>query len=187
MSKGIVGTIVAALLCAGLLTPVGALANDCSYWRAQIRQVARQSDGGNSRQQQAQQRQRNYLESQLAKCSGTTPGPIAVASGRTNGNSTYTPINPVRSTNPDAELQQLIGHCNRWIYTYNHNPSFENQSVRDTACRAATNREALLKNPTHSSQIKIKRGIKECIKPNNVVDDDVKACMQGTKEPSWKK
>ncbi len=91
-----------------------------------------------------------------------------------------------RSDIQNAELQALIATCNRWIGISKNNPTFENQSTRDTACRTATNKEELLKSPKEISEIKIKRSIKECIKPNNVIDHDVKACMQGLKEPNWK-
>jgi hypothetical protein len=29
------------------------------------------------------------------------------------------------------------------------------------------------------------RSLKECVKPNNKIDEDVKLCMQGLKEPEW--
>jgi hypothetical protein len=95
------------------------------------------------------------------------------------------PVNYLKSDSADAELQQLIATCNRWIGIYNDSPTFENRSTMDTVCRTATNKEALLKNPKQTSEIKIKRSIKDCIKPNNVIDKDVKECMQGLKEPDW--
>lgn len=96
-------------------------------------------------------------------------------------------MNYLRSDSKDAELQQLIATCNRWIDISNNSPTFENQSTRDTACRTAANKEALLKNPKQTSEIKIKRSIKDCIKPNNIIDKDVKECMQELKEPDWNK
>jgi hypothetical protein len=29
------------------------------------------------------------------------------------------------------------------------------------------------------------RTVKDCIKPNNVIEKDVKLCVQGLKEPTW--
>jgi hypothetical protein len=166
-----------------IATPGFALANDCTYWQHQINSVGR--SGGNSAQQQYWQRQRSYLQGQLAKCQGTTPGPISVARGQPSNSTNYTPMNYLKSDIQDAELQQLIATCNRWIGINSSSPTFENQSTRDTACRTATNKEALLKNPKAISEIKIKRSIKDCIKPNNIIDRDVKECMQGLKEPTW--
>jgi hypothetical protein len=167
----------------GMLMPSLANANDCRYWQHQINSVGR--SGGNSAQQQYWQRQRSYLQGQLAKCQGTTPGPISVARGQPSNSTNYTPMNYLKSDIQDAELQQLIATCNRWIGINSSSPTFENQSTRDTACRTATNKEALLKNPKAISEIKIKRSIKDCIKPNNIIDRDVKECMQGLKEPTW--
>ena len=177
--------IVAALLVM-FITPTLATANNCVYWKRQINKVSSWSkNGGNARQQQDWQRQQSYLQSQLDKCQGTTPGPISVARGQAPSHSpNYTPATRLHSTNKDAELQQLIATCNRWIDIANSSNTFENQSIKDTACRAAHNKEAQFNNPT-TSEIKIKRSIKECIKPNNVVDSEVKECMQGLKEPTW--
>lgn len=192
MHKGtIIGTdtlkqiLIAAMLCS-LFTPMSVMANDCRYWQLQINKVKRWSnqDGAD------RDRQLRYLQDQMAKCSGTSQGSISVASGQKSyapaDTTDYTSISPMYSDTSDSELQQLIASCNRWINIQSNTPSMINQSTRDTACRAATNREALLKNPTKNSEINIKRSIKDCIKPNNVVDNDVKACMQGTKEPAWK-
>lgn len=191
MNKGTIGTdalkkILIGIMLFGLFAPVSVMANDCRYWQHQINKVNRWSnrDGGD------RERQLRYLQDQMAKCSGTSEGSISVARGQDNyapaDTTNYTSVNPMYSDTNDSELQQLIASCNRWIDIQSSNPSSINQSTRDTACRAATNREALLKNPKQNSEIKIKRSIKDCIKPNNVVDADVKACMQGTKEPSWK-
>ncbi|HEY0894642.1 MAG TPA: hypothetical protein VGE32_16390 [Cellvibrio sp.] len=177
-----------AILFISAVMPSLATANDCTYWQQQINKVSRWSNtGDNAAQQQRWQRQQNYLQEQLAKCQGTTPGPISVARGQQSNNASYAPLNYLKSDSADAELQQLIATCNRWIDIYNNSPTFENQSTRDTACRTATNKEALLKNPKQAAEIKIKRSVKDCIKPNNVIDHEVKACMQGLKEPDWNK
>lgn len=178
--------VIIAILFIGVVTPPVTTANDCTYWKQQINQVGRWSNnGGNADQQRRLQRQQSYLQSQLAKCQGTTPGPISVARGQPSNATSHTSMSYLRSDNKDEELQQLIATCNRWIGISNNSPTFENQSTRDTACRTATNKEALLKNPKQTSEIKIKRSIKDCIKPNNVIDHEVKACMQGLKEPDW--
>lgn len=180
--------VIIAILFIGVVTPSVAIANDCTYWQQQINKVSRWSNkGGNADQQRRWQKQKSYLQSQLAKCQGTTPGPISVARGQPGNTTSYTPINYLSSDNKDAELQQLIATCNRWIGISNSSPTFENQSTRDSACRTATNKEALLKNPKQTSEIKIKRSTKDCIKPNNIIDKDVKECMQGLKEPDWNK
>lgn len=31
----------------------------------------------------------------------------------------------------------------------------------------------------------VRRAMKECIKPNNVIDDDVKECIEGTRLKEW--
>lgn len=178
--------ILTAFALSIIVIPQTTLANDCAYWQKQINKVNHWSrNGGNANQQKNWQRQQQYLQNQLAKCNGTTSGPISVTKGQASNSNNYAYSVHITSNINDSELQQLITSCNRWIDIYNSNPNFENQSTKDTACRTATNKELQLKNPKKTSEINIKRNIKECIKPNNVVDTDVKECMQGLKEPTW--
>lgn len=178
--------IIIALALTLMVIPNPAVANDCFYWQQQINKVNSWSrNGGNTKQQKDWQRQQQYLQNQLAKCNGTTAGPISITKGQTSDNNNASAAVHLSSNINDSELQQLIASCNRWVDIYNSNPTFENQSTKDTVCRTATNKESQLKNPKQTSEINIKRSIKECIKPNNVVDKDVKECMQGLKEPIW--
>ncbi|MEN0039278.1 MAG: hypothetical protein AAGC78_19525 [Cellvibrio sp.] len=177
---------LAALALSLIAIPHESIANDCTYWQKQINKVNSWSrNGGNANQQKDWQRQQQYLQNQLAKCNGTTSGPISIAKGQASNSNNYVSAVRITSNINDSELQQLIANCNRWVDIYNSNPTFENQSTKDTVCRTATNKESQLKNPKQTSEINIKRSIKECIKPNNVVDKDVKECMQGLKEPTW--
>ena len=35
------------------------------------------------------------------------------------------------------------------------------------------------------TRMRVTRSVKECIKPNNVMDDDVQRCVNGTLEKTW--
>jgi hypothetical protein len=184
MEEGKLKKTVIAVLTLGLVIPNIACANDCRYWRKQISKVQGWKTD-NASQRQANERQVRYLESQLDKCQGTTSGPISVINGQPSNNNYAGNALYISSSIQDPELQQLIDTCNRWVRVYNNSPSADNLSIKDTACRAATNKEIQLKSPSQAPALKIKRSAKDCMKPNNVIDDDVKACMQGVKEPTW--
>jgi len=184
MEKGKLKEIIIAVFMLGLVIPNIAYANDCRYWRQQISRVERW-ETDNASQRQANERQVSYLQSQLDKCQGTTAGPIAVINGQPNSNNYSGNAVHLSSSIQDPELQQLIATCNRWVNVYNNSPTADNLSIKDTACRAATTKEMQLKHPSQAPAIRIKRSAKECMKPNNMIDDDVKACMQGAVEPTW--
>jgi hypothetical protein len=85
----------------------------------------------------------------------------------------------------DPVMQQLLNTCNFWIDTYNRQPDNDNKSFRDTACRALDRAE---QNPPSAifNEQAMRRSVNECIKPGNVLDDDVHACMMGMREPEWR-
>lgn len=45
--------------------------------------------------------------------------------------------------------------------------------------------ESEIISPKEKSNFVQTRIVKECIKPNNVIDADVKLCVQGLKQPTW--
>src|SRR5690606_41346373 len=55
--------------------------------------------------------------------------------------------NPYHSKIQDRQLQQLIKTCNYWISQHNNKPSWDNRNYRNTACRAAREKEQSITNP----------------------------------------
>ena len=170
--------------------PALAVANNCRYWEAQINTVDNaKRNGGTGTQMEYWQRQRNYLEEQLSRCK-RTPGndsnKIRVAAGANHNPKKYsTNERFIHSNVNHHQLQQLIKTCNYWIGEHNKKPSPENRAFKDNACRDAKATENRILNPQERVVMEHKRSTKECIKPNNVIDNDVKLCMQGLKEPTW--
>lgn len=78
---------------------------------------------------------------------------------------------------------KLLATCNFWIDTYNTSPSVDNKSYRDSACRALD--EALQEAPTLAAQPPAQRSARDCVKPGNLYDDDVRECMAGERAPDW--
>lgn len=57
--------------------------------------------------------------------------------------------------------------------------------MRNTACENVNRmrREIQSNQGKPQQEFRAKRSLKECVKPNNKIDDDVKLCMQGLTEP----
>lgn len=172
------------------VSPLFAFADNCGYWEYQIERVDdAKRHGGTGTQMDYWQRQRNHLEEQLNRCRrapGDDGNKILVAAGANhNQNNQRSYERFVQSDVDNHQLQQLIKTCNYWIGEFNRNPSPENRAFKDNACRDARDTENRILNPQERVIIEHKRSVKECIKPNNVIDDDVKLCVQGFKEPVW--
>jgi hypothetical protein len=59
--------------------------------------------------------------------------------------------------------------------------------MRNTACEHynKTLRDLVKDKQSLNQEFTATRSLKECIKPNNVMDNEVKECMQGLREPEW--
>jgi hypothetical protein len=93
----------------------------------------------------------------------------------------------VRSFADDPQLQRLIKTCNYWITQTNENASQDNINFRDTACRAVNNHQNAQESPSTATNITAVRKLKDCIKPDNRIDNDVNECVKGNIEPIWRK
>lgn len=76
----------------------------------------------------------------------------------------------------NPKLHQIIKTCNYWIQQHNQYASGNNRVMRNTACnnihQMAKDLDA---NRANSPQkFRATRSLKECVKPNNKIDDDVK-------------
>lgn len=169
------------------LSPCVALAENCGRWKHEIERLDNaKRAGGNSSQIKYLQKQRNYYEEQLSRCekdAGTGSPKITVYAGGASNKSVHEDL--FESDINNDQLQQLIKTCNFWINETNRNPSSENHSFKENACGDAKNMESEIISPKEKTNFIQTRTVKECIKPNNVIDKDVKLCVQGLKEPSW--
>ena len=163
-----------------------AAAQDCDYLRNQIEyyeKIRRNSKNGN--QLDYIRKTISNYEKKLVNCKRPRAEENSI---QITSNNTYKPSTAERyySSINDYELQQLVKRCNFRTEINIKNPSWDNKNLMNVACSAARNRKNALINPETPVQINARK-VKECIKPNNVVDNEVKECMAGNKEPTWKK
>ncbi len=180
----IVTIILTAILCTTTANLSMASTQNCGDYQNRINRLQNlNARGGKARQIESRRQQINQYEAQLYKCSNIQK--IQIVSNRQKQR-TKTVRQKLRSSKiQNTQLQQLIKTCNFWIDQNNQNPSWDNTNFRDTACRAVDENEFAIDSP-HPQIAHNVRKLKDCIKPNNVVDNDVNECMQGLKEADWK-
>jgi hypothetical protein len=164
-----------------------ATARDCSWYEQQADYYTDlRRKGGNSHEMNWWLKKRNEYRQMYHDCrlGGGTTGQIEKARGNGNTNNYADYRDQVHSNTNDETLQKLIKTCNYWISTHNNHPSFDNRNYRDIACKAVNNREREIRYPT-TPETPIVRSVKECMKPGNVIDDEVKDCAQGKINPYW--
>lgn len=169
-----------------LIWPQAAKAVSCEYHQAQIDKLTEaRRGGGSSRQMDQWHRQRNYHKRQLSKCTpAPRQNPIETATGR-SGNRSYADRRPERNiTTSKPALRKLQETCNFWIREHNRSATRDTLSQRNAACKAADqgHRDITTANPQYIEHV---RTFQECVKPGNVVDNEVSACMQGTLTRYW--
>ncbi len=100
---------------------------------------------------------------------------------------------PNKITGSDARTRKMERTCNFWIREYNRAPSPQFRQWRETACRAAAKAQTTAEeaSTTPASQRSshpvavLQRPLEECIKPDELIDNQVLACMEGRLEPEW--
>ena len=175
--------IIALVIISSIATH--SLADDCHNWQNKVNDFENaKRQGGSSNRMNYLQKQLDYYEEKLKSCRKETNNSekITIYSGA-NKNQNYEEF--LYSEIDNSQLQQMIKTCNYWIEQHNQNPSFENRSHKENSCRDAKNMESEIISPKERPTFIQTRSIKECIKPNSVIDRDVKLCMQGLKEPTW--
>lgn len=181
--------ILAAIAMIGITLSSASLADDCNWWQSKLNSAERKLNReGNQSQVKQWQKERHYYAAQLEKCNKSSGNHRWIettgTASRHADDYTYESPRPVNTDNP--QLQQVIKTCNFWIQQYNQSPNSDNRTMKSTACRHADN---MTNAPSQTAKphddFKPTRPLKECVKPNNVVDNDVKLCMQGLKDPKW--
>jgi hypothetical protein len=169
-------------------------AKSCDHYKDKIEHYENLRRAGGSMTKMNRWTTRGHeLEDALRKCTQANGGSvIQIASG----SQTKTTKNSVRkktehlalrkSNSDDEQLQQLIQTCNYWIAQSNANSSQDNINFRETACNAVDNYQPESDNPASTSNTIPVRKLKDCIKPNNLIDADVNECIKGDIEPTWK-
>lgn len=170
-------------LIACLSTPLPAYA--CEQLQAKVERYTQlKRVGGSAKQMNRWQEQRKHYAERYRECLRSQPR-MHRASGDQKKNKHTTPDYQKRrsATSDNPVTIKLLATCNFWIDTYNRTPSPEHQSYRDTACRALD--DAQREAPPLTTQHIPQRSLQECIKPDNLLDDEVRECMAGERQPDW--
>lgn len=168
-----------------------ASANECWRIERQLNEANyRLQQGGNASYMKMWQQSRDHNATELPKCLkrfGAGDPSISVTNAQ---NSQYVGTRneqPIQYQTDNPQLKKVIETCNYWIQQHNQYASENNRVMRNTACenynRTIREMENNKRNP--EQEFRATRSLKECVKPNNKIDGDVKLCMQGLKEPEW--
>lgn len=172
-------------------------AKDCTLYEEKIRKLEDlRRQGGSLKQMERWRIQADDLTSKRRSCNNEGSS-IQIATGNAASKTKATKINTNASkteksqklrktSNKDPQVQKLLGTCNYWITEQNNKPTFDNKTFRDTACRALDEKLSAETAPPPANLSNL-RSLKECIKPNNLIDSDVQECRQGLRDPTWKR
>lgn len=181
MNKWMLGFVV-------FIASVNIYAGECAKYSERIHKLEDlRRHGGKLKQMERWRMQSDELAAKFSQCSREQS--IQVASGSSNGTTKSSRVAnksslKLRKTNSaDPQVQKLLSTCNYWIAEYNSNPSDSNSSFKDTACHALDDQ---LANTEPNASPPVLKSLSECIKPNNLIDNDVQECRQGRRDPIWK-
>jgi hypothetical protein len=191
-------TFISLAVFLALSLPYIALANTCGEWQSKLKSTQRKLDNSRNQSQIRQwKKESNYFKNELDKCNkkNGTHRWIAISDGKSQQPPQRRAREKLRPINTDnAQLRQIIATCNYWIDQYNQNATDNNRAFKNSACinaDKATQEVGALKEKAPeldlaASPLELsvsKRTLKECMKPNNRIDEDVKRCMQGEMTP----
>lgn len=175
-----------SILFASLLSYPMAEAQNCERYKDRADRYAKlRRAGGTSTQMARWQRERNRYNTRYQDCQRTASAHTIKTTRGPGANQNYADRRKERPIDTqDQVVRTLLETCNYWIRAHNSRPTRNSLSQRDYACHAADRgrREAQTGHPGPAEH---KRTLAECIKPDNVIDDDVAACLQGRLEPHW--
>lgn len=186
--------IAVVALAASTFAPQTLAAKSCDHYKDKIEHYQNLRRSGGSMAKMNRWTARGHeLEDALRKCTRENGGSvIQIASGSQtkatkNSSRKKTVHTALRKNNSnDEQLQRLTQTCNYWITQTNENSSQDNINFRETACNAVDNYQPESNNSAPTSNTNPVRKLKDCIKPNNLIDADVNECIKGNIEPTWK-
>ena len=180
-------TLVIAIVLLNFLFVNSVNANNCNGLQEQVNHADwKLRQGGNSSYMKYWRQSRDGADKKLSQCKksyGNGEPQIHLYTGANKERAENN--NVVASDINDPTLQKLIKTCNYWINESRRYPSPENLAFRDNSCRDVKTATDRITNPPKTFVMIHKRSAKECIKPNNVIDKEVRECMEGVREPTW--
>lgn len=184
-------TLTIGALLTNILTIKTANANECWRIERQLNEANyRLRQGGNASYMKMWRQSRDHNAEELPKCRkrfGDGDPSISVVNGQNSQSYGYRNEQLIDYKTDNPQLQQVIKTCNYWIQQHNQYASENNRVMRNTACENynRTIREIEKNKNNPPQEFRATRSLKECVKPNNKIDNEVKLCMQGLKEPEW--
>ncbi len=176
--------LIGVMLSSAIINSSVASPQNCETYQHKINRLQTlNARGGKAKQLQSRRQQIDHYEAELYKCSNIQKIQIVNNNNKNKIKNHREKLRPNKTQNP--QLHQLIKTCNYWINQNNQYPSWDNSNFKDTACRAVDEKKDAIDNPVSQIAPNVKT-LKECIKPNNAIDNDVNECMKGNKEASWK-
>jgi len=157
----------------------------CENFQAKVeRYTALKRKGGSAKQMNRWSAQKRDYTERYQECRRAQPKVHRASGAKKSPKKIKADYQSRRSLTTDSPVnQRLLNTCNFWIDSYNRNPDSDNKSYRDTACRALD--DALKESPDPGVHVSFERSLADCIKPKNLVDDEVKECMRGEREALW--
>lgn len=168
-----------------------ACAKDCTIYHDKIRKLEDlKRSGGSLKQMERWRIQAEDVANKERQCNKSGAIQIASGSSVSTSKSRTKSARPAQqklrtSDNQDPQIQQLLSTCNYWIGQQNSAPSEDNRVFRDSACRMFDNSLAMTNHYSPTDSLNL-RSLKDCIKPNNLIDNEVHECRQGLRDPSWR-
>lgn len=161
-------------------------AQDCQRYKDRADHYAKlRRAGGTSARMARWQSERNRYHTLYQDCQNNPSSTSIKTTGGPGANTNYADRRKLRPINTDDQvIRTFIETCNYWIQEHNTRPTRSSLSQRDYACRAADRSQNASRAP-QTINAEHTRSLNECIKPGNVVDDDVAACLRGQLEPDW--
>lgn len=159
--------------------------NSCDYHQQRLDGYnQKRRAGGSSRQMNNWLRKRNYHRSQLAECIRSARSQNIQTTSGPRQRRYDDRQSEIKITATDSRVVRLYQTCNFWIREHNQHATGDTLAQRNAACRIARNAEpeqhsATSNTPVHS------RSLKDCVKPGNLIDNEVSACLQGKLTPDW--
>lgn len=169
-----------AMLC---LNP-SAAASSCATFEQHIERLNKyRRAGGSNKQMNRWQQQRRDYSNKLAECIRSQRNHHIQSTTPSRDNTYYDYWRPLHSKNTAPAIIKLFETCNFWIKEHNRLKNRDSADQRNYACRTAQNAEREYR-PNKDTPYRPTRTLKECIKANNLIDNDVNDCMLGIKEPT---
>lgn len=180
--KGYSLAILGLITCLGAVSPLSA----CEQFKEK---ADRYSDlkrhGGSAKQMNRWSAQRQTYSDRYRECVKAQPS-MHRASGSKKHSKNQQKREAHRLVTSGNPLEiKLTNTCNFWIDTYNQKPTALNRTYKDTACRALDDAQSKPQSSQMAVATDYQRPLKDCIKPNNLMDEEVYDCMKGTRDPDW--